>query len=231
MKSYKKILAFGDSHVAGCELSSATIFEDYLAGKITLEDADNYGKQLAFPNILGKLTDTLCENYALSGGSNQRSVRKLLEAIDYNCLILFGYTDCDRAEFYYPDDGMFLGRDNDLFVQTGIQWTGPIENLYDKSRMYHPFNQVYLKYIHRPYNSIEHFFKQVSCIAYAYSCDIIHLPMSTFIDQRMFDFEGQGNYLKWCESNGFTQMPLLHYGEDAHQRLAELLWKNIGDIT
>lgn len=231
MKSYKKILAFGDSHVAGCELSSDNIFENYLAGKISLEDADSYGKQLAFPKKLEDLTGIPCENYALSGGCNQRSVRKLLESIDHNCLILFGYTDCDRAEFYYPDDGLFLGRDNDLFIQTGIQWTGPIEKLYHKSKMQHPFNDYYLKHIHRSIDNIDYFFQQVTCIAYAYSCDIIHLPMSTFIDQRMFDFDRQGNYLTWCKSNDFTQMPLLHYGEDAHQRLAELLWKNIGDIT
>ena len=43
MTSFRSVLAFGDSHVAGCELSNK-IYE-YLDGTIAIEEADEFGKQ------------------------------------------------------------------------------------------------------------------------------------------------------------------------------------------
>ena len=39
------------------------------------------------------------------------------------------------------------------------------------------------------------------------------------------------NYLDWCRSENYKQLPYLHYEEQAHNRLAEKLWQTIGDIT
>jgi hypothetical protein len=53
MTVYQSVLAFGDSHVAGCELSADTYL--YLTGNVTLEHADAAGKLLAFPQIVRRL--------------------------------------------------------------------------------------------------------------------------------------------------------------------------------
>lgn len=229
MKNYEKILAFGDSHVAGCELSTEISLAEYLAGNISLEDADLPGKKLAFPNRMSQILDIPCENYSLTGGSNQRSIRKLLDTVQENCLIVFGYTDSNRTEFYYPDDGLFLGRDDDMYIQTGIQWKGLIQSVYKDTKMHHPLNDLYLEKIHRMHDNINYIYKQADCIAKAHGCHIIHLPMASFTHNDMFNFEGHENYLNWCEYNNFKRLPYLHYNETAHQTLAELLCKNIGD--
>ena len=64
MKQYKKVLAFGDSHTAGCELASVNTLEEYLQGTVTLEQADEPGKKLAYPQKLADLLGIPCENYA-----------------------------------------------------------------------------------------------------------------------------------------------------------------------
>jgi hypothetical protein len=48
---------------------------------------------------------------------------------------------------------------------------------------------------------------------------------STF--DNWFDFEGHTNYKDWAEENNFTKMPYLHYGQDAHEALAQLILKDI----
>lgn len=222
MNNINKILAFGDSHVAGCELSSSSTLDDYLQGKISLEQADAPGKLLAFPQKLADMLDVPCENYALTGGSNDRSLRKLTETIEENCLVIFGYTSPDRKEFYYPDEGLFLGRDDDNFIQTGVQWTGAIENARKSSPMTHPINNQYL-HILRHYDNINNVFTTVDSICKAYNSKVIHIAVAD-IDHSMF------NYLDWCKDNNYKQLPYLHYEEQAHTDLAELLWKNIGDI-
>lgn len=230
MKIINKILAFGDSHVAGCELSSVHSLEDYLQGKISLEDADNEGKKFSFPQILANQLNVPCENYALTGSSNDRSLRKLVEKIESNCLVIFGYTSPDRTEFYYPDDGLFLGRDNDNFIQAGVQWTGMIQNATRQSSMSHPFNELFVKKILRSHNNIQQIYTCVNSICTAYNARVAHLSMTDITYQYMTKLDGFNNYLDWCKINGFKQLPYLHYDHTAHIALADLLWKNIGDI-
>lgn len=223
MITFKKVIAFGDSHVAGCELSSQYSLNDYLQGNISLEQADEPGKQLAFPRKLAKLLNLSCENYALTGGSNDRSLRKLIEVIEEDCLVLFGYTSPDRKEFYYPDDGLFLGRDRDNFIQTGVQWEGTIASATKNSPMNHPINENYLKIL-RQYNNIPNIYKTVDSICKAYNSKVIHIAVAD-IDYDML------NFLDWAKTNQYKQLPYLHYEEKAHTDFAELLWKHIGDIT
>jgi len=229
MCAFNKIIVFGDSHVAGCELASTHSLEDYLKGEITLEEADAEGKKFSFPQLLADKLNIPCENYALTGGSNDRSLRKLTEVIDEKCLVIFGYTSPNRTEFYYPDDGLFLGRDSDNFIQAGIQWTGMIQNVTEKSPMSHPFNDVFVKKILRSYDNIKHVYTCVNSICTAYNARVAHLSMTDVTYHYMTKLDGFNNYLDWCRANGFKQLPYLHYDHDAHTALAELLWKNIGD--
>jgi len=227
MNKFNKVIAFGDSHVAGCELSSESSLDDYLSGKLTLEEADAPGKMLAFPQKLADKLNLPCENYALTGGSNDRSLRKLIEMIDSNSLVIFGYTSPDRKEFYYPDKGLYLGRDNDNFIQAGIQWTGAIDIASKKSNMVHPFNKVFLKTMQRSYDNVKDIYVCVDSICKAHRAHVLHLNMTA----NSYDFtdtiDGYSSYLSWCKDQNFKQLPFLHYGIDAHTKLSEILYDKI----
>jgi hypothetical protein len=223
MKYFRSVLAFGDSHVAGCELSNEYTFEDYTSGRITIEQADEPGKKLAFPQLVANELKVPCYNYAMTGGSNSRSLRLLTQAVQAhpNSLILFGYTCTDRTEFYYPDDGNFLGRDNDNFIQVGMQWEG--------IKMKHPINKKYLEML-RPYNDLEQLMFIVDSICTGWATDFLHIPF--FPDnipavENVFTFEGHGNYLDWCKEKGFKQLPYFHYGQEAHNALADLIINSV----
>ena len=228
MKYFESILAFGDSHVAGCELSDETSLEDYILGKVTIEQADRPGKQLAFPQLLANKLNVPCYNYAMTGGSNDRSLRLLQNAVQEhpNSLVLFGYTCTDRTEFYYPDAGNFLGRDADNFIQVGMQWEGNIK----KTGMTHPINDVYVKKLLRPYNNLNQVAFYVDNVCTLYAKEFLHLPL--FLEDfpkidNVFNYAGHSNYLDWCKANNFKQLPFLHYNQQAHQELADLIFKGL----
>lgn len=224
VKKFSSVLAFGDSHVAGCELSIAVSLKDYTSGKVTIEEADAPGKLLAFPQLIADQLGIPCYNYAMTGGSNARSLRMLTKAVQEhpNSLVLFGYTCTDRTEFYYPDKGKFLGRDSDNFIQVGMQW----HNI----DMKHPINDLYVNEILRPYNNLEQLMFCVDNICTGYALDYRHLPLfpEGIPDvENVFDFEGHENYLDWCKANNFTRLPFFHYNQDAHNALADLILKDI----
>jgi len=228
MKKFNSVLAFGDSHVAGCELSNKYSFEDYSSGRITIEEADSPGKDLAFPKLVADRLGIPCHNYGMTGGSNDRSLRMLIKAVqEYpNSLVLFGYTCTDRTEFYYPDKGKFLGRDHEDFIQVGLQWEGKI-----KGRMQHPINDLYVEKILRPYNNLKDLMFVVDNICTGWAVDFRHLPL--FPEElpeidNVFNFEEHKNYLDWCAARGFKQLPFLHYDQQAHQTLSDLILKDLG---
>jgi hypothetical protein len=228
MKHFQSVLAFGDSHVAGCELSDEVPLADYISGKVTIEEADAPGKRLAFPQIVADKLRVPCYNYAMSGGSNARSLRLLIQAVQEhpNSLVLFGYTCTDRTEFYYPDEGNFIGRDKDNFIQVGLQWEGRIK----REGMKHPINDLFINSILRPYNNFNDLMFVVDNICTMYATDFLHLPLVTseFNDtDNVFDFESHGSYLTWCVEKKFKQLPYLHYDQEAHKKLAELILKEI----
>ena len=224
MKYFQSVLAFGDSHVAGCELSNDVTLEDYTSGKVTIEEADASGKRLAFPQIVADALKLPCYNYAMSGGSNARSLRLLIQAVQEhpNSLVLFGYTCTDRTEFYYPDKGNFLGRDKDNFIQVGLQWEGQIK----RAGMKNPINDVFINNILRPYNNLNELMFIVDNTCTMYATEFLHLPLvtETFTPvDNVFDFEGHGSYVKWCTEKKFKQLPYLHYDQEAHTKLAQLI--------
>lgn len=227
MKYFQSVLAFGDSHVAGCELSKEYSFEDYTSGKITIEEADAPGKKLCFANTVANHLNIPCYNYAMTGGSNDRSIRLLVNAVQEhpNSLVIFGYTCVDRTEFYYPDNGTFLGRDKDNFIQVGMQWEGRVKN-----SMKHPINNIYIKSILRPYNNLTQLMFLVDSICTRWSANFLHIslfPEHLPKVDNLFNFEGYGNYLNWCKAKDFKQLPFYHYGQDAHNTLAQLILREV----
>jgi hypothetical protein len=229
LKQYDAVLAFGDSHVAGCELGDLSDLVKYLKGTISLEDVDAQSKLLAFPQRVADHLKIPCYNYSMSGGSNSRSLRLLVKAIQEhpNSLILFGYTSTDRTEFYYPEPGLFLGRDNDNFIQVGMNWYGRINRLIKNTKMRHPVNDIFVENLLYPRNNLNEIMFIVNAIC---NSKVIHLPL--FPEQiptidNVFDFEGHTNYTDWCKANGFKQLPMLHYGLEAHTGLAELIIKDL----
>jgi hypothetical protein len=222
-KNKTSVLAFGDSHVAGCELNSTYSLTDVLRGKVTLSELDESTKPLAFPQTVATRLDLPCYNFAMSGGSNARSIRKLIEAVDKypDSVVLFGYTSTDRAEFYYPDDEFIVGRDDDLFVQVGMQWNGwGLKN---------PVNDFYIKHL-RPYNNLAALATIVDSVALARNCLVIHVPLFPEVfpkGNNVLGFDGAGNYLVWAKAQGFKQMQYYHYGLDAHNALADMVMTSL----
>jgi hypothetical protein len=227
MKHFESVLAFGDSHVAGCELDNQYNLDDYLSGNITIEEADASGKLLAFPQRVADHLNVPCYNYAMSGGSNARSLRLLIQAVQThpNSLVLFGYTSTDRSEMYHPTGG--LGCDSDKFLQLGVQWNGVFTSA---------INNFYIKNLH-PRNNLAELMFCVDNICSGYAADYLHLPL--FAEQvpdvdNVFKFEGYNDYLTWCKARSFKQLAHYHYEHAAHVALAKLIIKEIrwpGDIT
>jgi hypothetical protein len=225
---FESVLAFGDSHVAGYELSDDVSLLDYTSGKITIEQADSAGKQFSFSQIVADAFKIPCHNYAMSGGSNLRSIRLLTQAVQQypKSLVLFGYTCTDRTEFYYPDKGNFLGRDKDDFIQVGLQWETDIK----KSNLKHPINDIYLNHMLRPYNNLDQMIFIVNNICANHAARFLHIPLFPEEFQMVgntINFEGWGNYLDWCKVRKFAQQPHGHYGRDAHKALAQLILNNL----
>ena len=238
---YRSIIAFGDSHVAGCELADIALVNKYLSGLSTLEESDSNTKQFAFPQLVANKLNIPCYNYAISGGSNERSLRKLIKAVQDHpdSLVLFGYTSTDRKEFYYPDNGLFLGRDSDNFIQVGPQWEQTSENQTFKifqsksnSKIQHPINKQFVEKFLRHYNNIDDIMFCVNSICILHSKNVLHIPLydSVFSNkENVLDFEKKHNYLQWCEFKNFKRMQLGHYGHDAHKDLAELIYGSVAE--
>ena len=227
-KKFSSILAFGDSVVAGFESKPEheEYFSLYKQGKITLEDLDSYGKPYSFPNLLANKLNVPCYNFALTGGSNDRSIRILSkEALKHtNSLILFGYTSTARKEFYYPDSGTYLARDSDLFMQVGPQWQ---EHASEFDKVRHPINDRYLRDICRPYNNLHETMITVDAISKRYMHTVIHIPLFPEIVpnvvDNIFDFEKKGNYFNWCKYKEFTYTKRDHYDYKSHIAVCELI--------
>jgi hypothetical protein len=220
MRYFQSVLAFGDSHVAGCELDHTYGLQDYVSGRVTIAQADSSGKELAFPKIIADQLGIPCYNYAMSGGSNARSLRLLIQAVQQhpNSLVLFGYTSTDRSEIYYPPGG--LGCDEDNFLQVGVQWDGVFTS---------PTNDFYIKNLY-PRNNLEELMFCVDNICTGYALAYMHLPL--FAEQvpdvdNVFKFEGHNNYLDWCKAKEFKRLKHYHYDQAAHNALAELILKEI----
>ena len=224
MAKFDCILAFGDSSVTGCELVvpiEKYHSRNYMTGKVSIEELDAPGKLLAFPQIIADHFDVPCYNYAMTGGSNNRSLRLLTQAVqDHpNSLVLFAYGPTNRTEFYCPDGG--LGCDKDNFFQTG-------PNNYDLH-----INRKYLEIVH-PHNNLKELMFCVDAICKLHARDFLHLPLFTIdnydeipIMPKMFDWKNpRQNAEIWGMERGFPKHKF-HYGIEYHRQFA----KEIIDIV
>jgi hypothetical protein len=240
---YKSIIAFGDSHTAGCELIEDNLIAQYLSGKIGLEEMDSMTKPYAYPQYVADQLSIPCYNYSLSGGSNERSLRLLPQVIAAHpdSLVLFGYTAQNRREFYFDDSGKFLGRDNDNYMQAGIQWyNNGATDVAKKHGITHPFNNYFVENIMRwdqgDHTSILNamFYAQHACT------NVVHIfffrdlfdknnPINRLIDSSKIlnfsgsDNDGYGQYQQWADNKGFPKLPMGHYNRAAHELLGQLI--------
>lgn len=237
MQQFESILAFGDSNVAAAEAVPELTqhYDAWVRGKITIHDVDALSKPYSFANCLADRMGIPCHNFAMSGGSNNRSLRLLTQHIRQHprSLVLFGYTSTDRKEFYYPDPGVFYARDSDNFIQTGMQWQHTRIHLNDliggrgAAWPEHPINELVVEKILRPYNNLPEIMCCVDAICHRYGASVLHLPL--FYEQipkgvdSLFDFEGQGNWIAWGQFRKFVPTARWHFDHTAHVELSQLL--------
>ena len=222
--NFDSIVAFGDSHVAGAEIIDG-IWNDFgLHGRMIR--SDELTKPLAFPAIVAQHFDVPWYNYAMSGASNQRNLRKLTSVIHQhpNSLVLYGYTSSTRQEFYMPNDEKFLVRDGD-FVQFQ---PALVDARFDRQ------NDMYSLYYTKFYNYRSHLGEIMFCvdsICQTHAADYIHIPIYSEVKdaelspliKNILQFDQDDNYLDWGASKEFTMKPYTHYGQEAHDALAELI--------
>lgn len=228
------ILAFGDSNVVGDELGDRDFFSEWLSlpdkdrsqgrGYRLRKYKDSVTKQYAFPATLGKLLGVPSYNFAMSGGSNPRSIRKLLEQVDRykNALIIFGYSHYSRTEFYFPHYESML-KDDDHFLQV---------NAHNPDTKIEKF---YLKEYYYPYNNNRQTAMTAQAVADAFGHKIVHI---NFFDQELnykldtlYDFEGQHNFDKWIDFNNFIRLPHGHVEQKGHDALAHSIFKYVKNLT
>jgi len=220
MKTIKSVLAFGDSTAAGCELAGPLEqfrTRAYLTGKKTIEELDAPGKLLTFPQKVADYLNVPCCNYAMSGGSNDRSIRLLIEAVqEYpDSLVLFSWGRPDLKDIYYPAGG--IGCDKDNFFQAG-------SNNFDSE-----LNKKFLE-TYSYHNTLEQQMFCVDAICRLHAVDFLQIPLYLKrtepecvpnVPNRLY-FEEFSNAEDWAIKKNCTHLEI-HYGEDFHQALADLI--------
>ncbi len=239
---FSQVLAFGDSTTAGCELIPGS--EDWEASK-----------KLSFPNKLADLLGLPCVNYAWPGGSNDRSLRLLPEALlKYpNSLVLFTYTSFDRNELFTLDP-TFPQIRSEGYTGLGACWT-----IVDTNKQHQQLNRLYLENFcvdtakynrYREYNML--LTVQLLCQAYASNFLQIFLYNRTImppdfqqevfnkIDTKhiyQFDYAqsvswqennvGYGSLNNWAANKGYKFCPGGHIGQEAHDQFTIELYNKI----
>jgi hypothetical protein len=247
---FDSVLAFGDSHVAGFEITDPIpLLEQYQNKKITLEELDTENKKFAFPNIVAEKLNIPCFNYSLTAGSNNRSLRLLPQAVleHPNSLVLFCYSSVDRSEFYRPENDNFYGKDLYGYLQVGMHLYHPPESAKDeftnsmKKTMKMDINDFYVENIltvEKDENNILNLMFYVEQICKNYSKDFRHLLLNgnllnsvpdlfsnNLCRDKIINFEnssnsGHGSFFDFC-SERFDKRLYGHFGIDAHQAVAK----------
>jgi len=252
MKNFESVLAFGDSHTAGAEtIVNLEDLDLVLSGKKSQWEAEEITKSLAFPAKVAASLNIPCFNYAMSGGSNDRSIRLLSDALisHPNSLVLFCYTAGERREFYYPDKGNFLGRDNDDYLQLGIQWYGDIKDKADEFACFASVNDYFVENILRV-NKTENsrfvnMMQYVELVCEKHALDYRHILLypglvtynktktwhsldhTKILNLAGFTNEGYGSYFEWAERYNFEKGPFHHYKEEAHLALSNKILETL----
>jgi hypothetical protein len=257
MKKIQQILAFGGSHTAGFKLYPHN-WDEVNYGITTLEDIDNEGKKLSYPQQLANKLKIPCINYSMTGGGDDRIMRQLPEALlTYpNSLVLIGWTTIDRIEFYYPDNGKFIARDKDNYLQIGINWIEK-NNLWGRlgrwmEKTFHPLNDLFLNKFYRSTDNKNNY-KVFNNMLYAellckkYSSEyrhIFHVNMTIpennlqiiiwdEIDKnKILKLPGNinrgfGSYASFHEHAGSKSLDQGHYDLEAHIKLADYIYHDL----
>lgn len=151
MQNFSQLLAFGDSHTAG-HLTAPVDLDLMWTGIKPLREYDDESKEFAFPNVLANRYKIPCTNYAMSGGSTDRSIRLLPQALanNPNSIVLFSFNNIDRSEIFYPKETKCPAKDSTDYVQVGINWvakqTASLRLFHFLNRRTeHPLNDLFLK--------------------------------------------------------------------------------------
>jgi hypothetical protein len=220
MKKIKSVLAFGDRTTAGLELNyPLSVFKSraYLVDKVPIEELDAPGKLLTFPQKVADKLGVPCYNFAMSGGTNQRSIRLLTKAVQQHpdSLVLFSWGRPDMAELYCPEGG--VGCDSDNYFQAG---SGNFES---------EMNTKWLEIYHYK-NHLEQQMFMVDAICRLHTTDFLQIPLylkSTEPEYvpsttNLLNFGEYTNAEDYAISKGCKQL-VIHYGEDFHLVLADLI--------
>jgi len=214
------IYAYGCSHSSGMELLGSELFLDYLQGRIDLEDMDDLTRPMSWPNRLAEFMGVVCCNRAMSGGSNTRTIRKIqqdLPTYTRDTVIIVAYTEPQRTEFYYPDQGLWLARDRDNYIQVGVQWYG---SMLKSVRRRHPINDYYVEQMLRVDDTtLDRQREIVRSLTTGYR--LIEILASPELGDSLYP-----NYVKWCAER-YHPLEFDHYGIEAQNQYAELLRKGI----
>ena len=220
MKKIKSVLAFGDSTPAGCELAGPLEqfrTRAYLTGKKTIEELDAPGKLKTFPQKVADYLNVPCYNYAMSGGSNDRSLRLLVKAVQEHpdSLVLFSWGRPDLTELYCAEGG--IGCDKDNFFQAGT-------DNFDSE-----LNKKWVD-IYQYYNHLDEQSFCVDAICKLHSADFLQIPL--YLKRTQPDYvPSNNNWLMfgrhtnaedWAIEKQCTRLEI-HYGEDFHVALADLI--------
>ena len=216
MKS-TQLLAFGCSHVAGCELAALppTWSADY----------DDLCKPRAFAQMVADHFRIPCANWAMSGGSNLRTLRILARELQGRApaVIVIGWTYTDRSECYWPDPGVWPARDQDLYLQLGSQWV-------DMPWAHCEANRAYIQHIWRPNPTLDYLHHCARALADQGGHRLIELIMTDEPDLRTpwaLSLEGSANYPQWLRDQGHELGSWGHGLDQAHRDLADLLIKEL----
>lgn len=247
------VVAFGDSHVAGIEILTDydQVYEPYISGQVCLDNIDDLSKNLSFPNKVAKYLGVPCYNYAIVGGSNDRSLRLLPQALlsHPNSLVLFGYTGLDRSEFFYPSNDILLGKDKNDFMQVGVNWYEDCKTIEKKDKRFsNAINDFYVEKIltANTFSNVKIsnllFYVELACKKYAIDYRHIILfddmfkgkdckdVLSRIDKEKILNFnnldENNNTYLSFCREK-FSAKKYGHYGEEAHAATAELIIKSL----
>lgn len=226
MKKYKSVIAFGDSFVAGYGLDE-NITKNVRQFASILQ-MDQRTMPYTFPNRLAAQLGIPCDNYAMSGASNQRSLRKLYDVLScsdvQDSLVLFGYTSTDRCEFrdnsLVPGAFKYFNQDDSNFLQ--IQ-----TDLIESSLKIHPASKFYAQCLELDYQNTGQIMFYVDAACHRHGVDCVHIPCvqfeKRFIPKNLFSFDGCDNFVDWCKHNNYQELPCRHFEKAAHEKFATLL--------
>lgn len=240
--TYSKVLVFGDSTSAGCEL---------IPGSEDWEET----KQLSFGNQLANKLGIQCINYSWPGGSNDRSLRLLPSALleNPNSLVLFAYTSFDRSETFTLDPALPQVQ-SEGYTGLGACWT-----IVETNKQHQSLNKLYLQHFcedarrhnrYKEYNTL--LTVQLLCQTYAKNFFHIFLynnlilppdfqePVFNAIDKKhVYQFDhaqaiswqennvGFGSLNNWASANRYPFCPGGHIGQVAHDQFATELYNKL----